>query len=131
MGDLNVEELYARSRSLFIDLLKLGLSLSTATIGALSFFIFKFEDLSVTVYQLNLYNTALILLFSAIVCALLGWFAQAIFYASWAHHFPDEKNHRNKWKNIRNISLSLFTFLFLMGLILAALFIKSFITIKP
>jgi len=41
MGELTLKELHARSRVLFIDLLKLILSLSTRIIATLSLIVFK------------------------------------------------------------------------------------------
>jgi hypothetical protein len=126
----DAEELYGRSRTLFIDLLKLGLSLSTGIVGALSFFVFEQEQTVLNSFQKNCFYACLISMLIAIALAIIGWLAQAMYYSSWAYFYPDNGKRRLKWQIIRNVTIGGFAILFLIGVIAGAIFISSFLRVE-
>ena len=131
MSTLDKEELYSRSRTLFIDLLKLGLSLSTGIIGALAFIVFKEGITDFNQTQKTSYYVCLNAMIAAVALAIIGWLAQAMYYAAWATFFKTvEENRKDKWRYTRNVSIWGFAICFIVGIIAAAVFISSFIKVK-
>jgi ABC-type Fe3+ transport system permease subunit len=131
MGELTLEELHARSRVLFIDLLKLILSLSTGIIAALSLIVFKAPETTFTKYQKSLSQLSLETIVFAIALGITEWFMQAMYYNSRAHHFKPGNEEGNKvWKHTRNIVLALFCILFIIGVVAASLFLNSLINVR-
>lgn len=129
MNENYSEELYSRSRTLFMDLLKLGLTLSTGMIAALGFIVFNTKDLHLHSTQKNYYYVCLIALLLAVAMALLGWFAQAMYYTGWATDLFDGKTRRFKWRILRNFGIGCFIILFCIGVLSAALFINSYLNL--
>jgi len=127
MSELNTDELYSRSRMLFVGLLKHGLSLSTGLVAALSLLVIKNNKPPLSPCQICWYQATLILLSISIACALVGWLSQAMFYTAWATDVSDNRNRRNKWRITRNITMGGFILLFLSGVVAAAVFLNSFI----
>jgi len=125
---LDAETIWERARPFYADLLKLGLSLSTGILAALSLIVLQDKKPAFTPAGVWWYKAALITMAIATIFAIIGWAAQAAYYSAWAYNFPDDnEKRRKKWRITRNISLGLFVISFILGVLAAAVFVFDFI----
>ena len=126
----DAEELFARARALSVDLLKLGLTLSTGVVAGLAALLTQEKAPTFTINQKGALAAAAVLMLVSIGTGLVGWGANAFFYTNWAFSVLLNEgsggpwaNRRHRYRRLRVWLLSLSALFFFLGIVASAVFL--------
>lgn len=126
MAQLDSEDLWEKTRIIFIDLFKYVVSVSLGITGTLALIIMK-DGKGLSSCQKSYYLIGLYAMLLASVFAIAAWVCIGMYYSARAFYFNDQDKKKRKWSILRNIFIGVFVICFVLGIVAVALFIYSFL----